>query len=107
MCHVILLGTLKQEKAELRDSNGIFNAESIDILQRSGLTAVESRWPRLSRQCIKMEFALGCDSLAKNRDSTHRPSCEGRPDTFLLPASDHAHDIPILKQAKAKYAKLQ
>ena len=27
--------------------------------------------------------------------------------TFLLPASDHADDIPILKQAKADYAKLQ
>jgi hypothetical protein len=26
---------------------------------------------------------------------------------LLLPASDHAHDIPILNQAKAEYAKLQ
>jgi hypothetical protein len=25
---------------------------------------------------------------------------------FLLPTSDHAHDIPILKEAKAEYAKL-
>ena len=26
---------------------------------------------------------------------------------FLLPASDHAHDIPILKEAKTGYAKLK
>ena len=27
--------------------------------------------------------------------------------SFLLPASDHAHDIPVLKQAEAEYSKLQ
>jgi len=31
----------------------------------------------------------------------------GRRRALLLPASTHAHDIPILKQAKAEYAKLQ